>query len=45
VVFEGDRASIKENLKNEGLKSRGGKVFIQFSRRDRAKKRAGKSIL
>ena len=32
MVFEGDRASIKESLKNERLKSRAGKVYIQLSR-------------
>lgn len=38
MVFEGDRASIKESLKNERLKSRAGKVYIQLSSRDQAKR-------
>ena len=38
MVFESDRASVKESLKNERLKSRAGKVYIQLSSRDQAER-------
>lgn len=43
MVFEGDRASIKESLKNERLKSRAGKVYIQLSSRDQAREEQGRA--